>query len=322
MGSRIKREREKTCCCFPGQLQERPHLDPHHPLYGDGLAHEIYEETLRVSEFDVLNFSFRDGVWEPYFNIKLQLSSYVISLIHFYRLQREGIFPHVIAEHSMGIYAALVASGSIDFREGLLITRDIGLLIEKRAEEIGGSMCLVLGLGMDQIERIRDQLDGYRISIANYNGSRNFVLSGLKEGIDRAVPLSLDMGAIAAHRLTFSGPLHSELMEPVRAEILGLVDRIAVREPRIPILNHMTLSFLRAGDIKAFLAEEICRPVYWEGCVRELVGRGVTLFIEVGYDATLCKLIRWIDRGIKTTATGDPNSMGKLRFDEVSRNAR
>jgi [acyl-carrier-protein] S-malonyltransferase len=215
-----------------------------------------------------------------------------------------------------------VASGSIDFREGLLITRDIGLLMEKRAREIEGSMCLVLGLEMDQIERIRDQVDGYRISIANYNGSRNFVLSGLKEGIDKVILLSLDMGAIAAHRLTFSVPLHSGLMEPVRAEILGLVDGMVVREPKIPVFNHMTLSFLEKGDIKAFLAEEICRPVYWEGCVKELVGRGVTSFIEVGYDATLCKLIRWIDREIKTTATGDPNSMGKLRFDEVSRNAR
>ncbi len=314
----MKGEREKICFCFPGQLQERPYLAAHHPLYGDGLAHEIYEETLRLSGFDVLNFSFQEGDWQPYLNIKLQLSSYVISLIHYYRLQREGLFPHVIAEHSMGIYAALVASESIDFRQGLLLTRDIGLLIEKRTDEIGGSMCLVMGLEMNQIEGIRDRLDGYRISIANYNGSRNFVLSGLKEGIDRVIPLSLDMGAIAAHQMTISAPLHSKLMEPVRAEILGLVDRMEVKEPQIPILNHMNLSFLKKGDIKPFLAEEICRPVYWEGCVRELVHRGVTRFIEVGYDATLCKLIRWIDRGVKTTATGDPSPVGKLMTDEVS----
>ena len=317
----MRREREKICFCFPGQLQERPHLPVHHPLHGDGLAREICEETLRFSGFDVLNFSFQEGDWEPYINVKLQLSSYVISLIHFYQLQREGIFPHCIAEHSMGIYAALVASGTMDFREGLLVTRDIGLLIERRARELGGSMCLVLGLGMDQIERVREQLDGYRISIANYNGSRNFVLSGLKEGIDRVIPLSLNMGAIAAHRLTFSAPLHSHLMEPVRTEILELAGRMAVKEPKVPILNHMNLSFLKKGDIKTFLAEEICRPVYWEGCVRELARWGVTWFIEVGYDATLCKLIRWIDRGIKTTATADPSSMGKLMLNEVSRDA-
>ena len=321
MGNRMKGERGRICFCFPGQLQERPHLPAHHPLYGDGLAIEIYEETLRLSGFDILNFSFQEGDWEPYINVKLQLSSYVISLIHFYQLQREGIFPHCIAEHSMGIYAALVASGTMDFREGLLVTRDIGLLIERRARELGGSMCLVLGLGMDQIERVREQLDGYRISIANYNGSRNFVLSGLKEGIDRVIPLSLNMGAIAAHRLTFSAPLHSHLMEPVRTEILELAGRMAVKEPKVPILNHMNLSFLKKGDIKTFLAEEICRPVYWEGCVRELARWGVTWFIEVGYDATLCKLIRWIDRGIKTTATADPSSMGKLMLNEVSRDA-
>jgi malonyl CoA-acyl carrier protein transacylase len=289
-------------------------------LYGDGSAHEIYEETLRFSGFDMLNFSFQEGEWEPYLNVKLQLSSYVISLIHYYRLQREGIFPHVIAEHSMGIYAALVASESIDFREGLLLTRDIGLLIEKWAREIGGAMCLVLGLEMDRIERVRDQLDGYRISIANYNGSRNFVLSGLKEGIDRVMSLFLDMGAIAAYQLTFSGPLHCDLMEPIRSEIQGLLDRIEVKKPRVPVFNHMTLSFLKKGDIKPFLAEEICRPVYWEGCVKELIGRGVTWFIEVGYDATLCKLIRWIDREVKTMATADGSVLGKLMPNEVSRN--
>ena len=305
------KRKEKICFCFPGQLQERPHLTAGYPFYGDSSAHEIYEKTLRFSGFDVLNFSFQEGEWEPYFNVKLQLSSYIISLIHYYRLQRQGVFPHVIAEHSMGIYAALVASGSIDFREGLLLTRDIGLLIEKRAREIGGSMCLILGLEMDQVERLRDQLDGYRISIANHNGSRNFVLSGLKEGIDRVISLCLDMGAIAAYQLTFSVPLHCDLMEPVRSEIQGLVDRIEVKEPRVPVLNHMGLSFLKKGDIKPFLAEEICRPVYWEGCVRELLGRGVTWFIEVGYDATLCKLIRWIDREVKTTAAADAIVMGK-----------
>ena len=110
-------------------------------------------------------------------------------------------------------------------------------------------------------------------------------------------------------------------MEPVRAEIQGLVDGIDIREPKFSILNHMTLSFLEKGDIKPFLAEEICRPVNWEGCVRELLGRGVTWFIEVGYDATLCKLIRWIDRGVKATATGDSSSMGKLGPNEISRDA-
>jgi malonyl CoA-acyl carrier protein transacylase len=286
------------------------------------LAHEIYDETLRVSEFDVLRFSFREDEWEPYLNVKLQLSGFVLSLIHYYRLEREDILPDFIAEHSMGIYAALVAAGSIDFREGLRITRDIGLIMERRAREIGGSMCLVLGLEIDDIERIRDRLDGYGISIANYNGSRNFVLSGLKEGIDRVIPLSLDMGAIAAHHLTCSVPLHCDLMAPVRAEIAGLVDRVTVREPKIPLFNHMTLSFLKKGDMKGFPAEEICQPVYWERSVREIILRGVNWFIEVGYDATLCKLIRWIDKGVKTTATGDTGFAGKLRFDEVSRNAR
>jgi len=317
----MKGERGKICVCFPGQIQERPHLPGHHPLYGDNFAREIYAETLRLSGFDILNFSFQVGEWEPYLNVKLQLSSYVISLIHYYRLQREGISPHFIAEHSMGIYAALVAAESIGFREGLLLTRDIGLLIEKRAREIGGSMCLILGLEMDQIEGIRDQLDGYRISIANYNGSRNFVLSGLIRGIDRVIPLSLNLGAIAAHRLTFSAPLHCDLMEPVRAEIRGLVDGTDIREPKFPVLNHMTLSFLKKGDIKPLLAEEICRPVYWEECVRKLLRRGVTWFIELGYDATLCKLIRWIDRGVKATATGDFSSMGKLGGNEISRDA-
>ena len=318
----MKRREEKICFCFPGQLQERPHLPGHYPMHGDGLAHEIYGETLRLSGFDMFTFSFQEEDWESYLNVKLQLSSYVISLIHFYRLQREGILPHLIAEHSMGIYAALVASGSIDFRDGLLLTRDIGLLIEKRAREIAGSMCLVLGLEMDQIEGIRDRLDGYRISIANYNGSRNFVLSGLREGIDRVILLCLEMGAIAAHRLTFSAPLHSDLMEPLRGEILELVDRLRIREPEVPVFNHMTLSFLQKADIKALLAEEICRPVYWEGCVRELLRRGVTWFIEVGYDDTLCKLIRWIDRGVKTTATANPSSVEKLGPHEVPRNAR
>ena len=133
----------------------------------------------------------------------------------------------------------------------------------------------------------------------------HYVLSGEEEGVDKAVSLALSRKAISATRLAFNIALHSSSILSLREEILNLLKDIKFRAPKFPIINHWTIKPLKREEIKDFLSQEIGRPVYWVRCVEKLIQEGVNQFVEVGYESTLTKLIRWINREADAFSTGD-----------------
>jgi [acyl-carrier-protein] S-malonyltransferase len=307
----MKGSRGKTAFCFPGQLQEKPILEDHHPLREDPHFKELLGRASSQTKFDLLNFSFGDEEEEEDFSLKLQVATYFLSMVHYYRLRSAGWNPDILAEHSMGIYAALAASGAVRFEEGLFITEAIGRLLKKEGTIHRGGMASIIGLPVEEVQKICQDLNGFQLSIANYNGSMHFVLSGEEGGVDKAISLALSRKAISATRLAFNTALHSPSLYSLREEIMAILQDIKVQSPSVPILNHWTIKPLRREEIKDFLSQEIGRPVYWIRCVENLLKEGFTRFVEVGHEATLTKLMRWIDREVEAFSARDCGKDGR-----------
>ena len=300
----MRSSKGKTAFCFPGQLQERPSLEDH-PLREDAHFKELLRRASGQTKFDLLNFSFKGEEKEEDLSLKLQIATYILSLVHFYRLRDAGWNPGILAEHSMGIYAALAASEAIRFEEGLFITEAIGRLLKREGIVHPGGMASIIGLPLEEIQKICQDLNGFQLSIANYNGSLHFVLSGEEEGVKKAISLALARKAVSATPLAFHTALHSPSLSSLREEIRKILQDIEIQRPKVPILNHWTITPLRREEIKDFLSQEIGRPVYWIRCVEKLIQEGFTQFIEVGHETTLTKLMRWVDRGVEAFSAGD-----------------
>ena len=301
----MKGSKGKTAFCFPGQLQEKPILEDHHPLREDPHFKELLRRASGQTKFDFLNFSFGDKDEEEDFSLKLQVATYILSMVHYYRLRAAGWNPDILAEHSMGIYAALAASEAIRFEEGLFIAEAVGRLLRKEGTIRRGGTASIIGLPLEEIQKICQDLSGFQLSIANYNGSMHFVLSGEEAGVDSAISLALSRKAISATRLAFNTALHSPSLYSLRENIMAILQDIKIQAPNIPVLNHWTIKPLRREEIKDFLSQEIARPVYWVRCVEHLLGEGFTQFVEVGHEATLTKLMRWIDREAEAFSAGE-----------------
>jgi [acyl-carrier-protein] S-malonyltransferase len=301
----MKASTGKTAFCFPGQLQEKPMFEDHHPLREDPHFKELLKRASNQTQFDLLNFSFEGDEKEEDLSLKLQISAYFLSMVHFYRLRAAGWNPDIFAEHSMGIYSALAASEAIGFEEGLFITEAIGRLLKREGAIHPGGMASIIGLPLEEIQKICQDLNGFQLSIANYNGSMHFVLSGEEQGVEKAISLALSRKAISATRLAFNTALHSPSLYSLREEIMEILQDIKVQPLKVPILNHWTVKPLRREEIKDFLSHEIGRPVYWIRCVEKLLQEGFTQFIEVGHETTLTKLMRWIDREAEAFSAGD-----------------
>jgi len=301
----MKALKGKTAFCFPGQLQEKPMFEDHHPLREDPHFKELLTRASKQTKFDLLDFSFGGEEKEEDFSLKLQISTYFLSMVYFYRLRAAGWTPDILAEHSMGVYSALAASEAISFEEGLFITETIGRLLKREGTIHRGGMASIIGLPLEEIQKICQDLNGFQLSIANYNGSMHFVLSGEEKGVEKAISLALSRKAVSATRLAFNTALHSPSLYSLREEIMETLQDIKIQPLKVPILNHWTVKPLRKEEIKDFLSQEIGRPVYWIRCVERLLQEGFTQFIEVGHEATLTKLMRWIDREAEAFSAAD-----------------
>jgi len=290
--------KSKVAFCFPGQIQERPILSKGHPLSEDPFFRAWVDRAERETGMELWKFMNEEteGDQVP---LKLQLTTYLFSMIYFQRLLEKGWTPEILTEHSMGIYAALTASEAITFEEGLFITQSIGRLLEEEGALYPGMMASIIGLPLEESQKIISTLDGYRLAIANYNGSMQFVISGEGGGVQKAMELAMTRKALSVNKLSFNTALHSPSLSHLRGKIRDLLREIEVRPFRYPILNHWTIQPLNRGEVKDFLSEEIARPVYWVRCVEKCIQEGVRQFVEVGKESTLTKLIRWIDREVE-----------------------
>jgi malonyl CoA-acyl carrier protein transacylase len=263
---------------FPGQP-----LSHVSQLPDDADFQEIARMTGERTGLDLYTLSWRGG--EGSDNVRLQVYGAAMSLHRNRQLTRGGIRPGIIAEHSMGIYAALAASGSVGEGEALELVQRIGACMATMGENERYALGCVVGL----------TADNNGVHPANLNTSRHFLLSGLASSMDAAMDEALAAGAFSAQSFPCDAPLHSPLMEELSRPLTEICGEYRYREPEVPILEHVGQTRLNAAGIAPFLVRELSLPVYWERSFLKLRSSGVGKFFEVGSGDALKKYNRWID---------------------------
>lgn len=274
-----------NCFMFPGQ----PLLRAAEPA-DDKDYQAIRELALAQTGLDIHDFSWhREPSSE---SVALQIYGTAVSLYRTRLLLREGQRPEMIAEHSMGIYAALAASGSLSEGDALELTFRIGACIARMAETGDYALGCMVGLPLEPLLAIAENNGVY---LANYNTSRHFLLSGERHGIQSAVAEALQGGAFSAKVFPCDAPLHTPLMEASAGNLREIVAEYRYAELSVPLLNHIDQDFLIASEVEDFLLRELLLPVYWDKSYQELRAAGISKFIEVGVGDSLKKYNRWIE---------------------------
>ncbi|MFZ2949214.1 MAG: acyltransferase domain-containing protein, partial [Desulfuromonadaceae bacterium] len=225
-------------------------------------------------------------------SVRLQLYGACTSLYRFNQLTSRGSAPDLIAEHSMGIYPALAASGAIDGKVALELTWRIGRCMAEMGKGREYGLGCIIGLTHAPLEAIAAN-NG--VHIANHNTSRHFLLAGERDMVAAALVEAEASGAFSVSIFPCDAPLHTPQIADIAAELQSIVAEYRFLEPHIPLVEHIAQTTLAAAAIPAFLVDELCRPVYWETTYRSLRSRGVTRFQEVGAGSALSKFNRWID---------------------------
>ncbi len=273
------------CFMFPGQ----PLIRAAEPA-DDKEYQAIRTLTLSHTGLDIHDLSWsREPSTE---SVALQVYGAAISLYRNRLLLQEGRRPDMIAEHSMGIYAALAASGSISEGAALELTFRIGACIALMSERGDYALGCLVGLTHEPLLAIAEN-NG--VFLANHNTSRHFLLSGERHGIESAAAEALQNGVFSAKVFPCDAPLHTPLMEASAESLREIIADYTYTQPAVRLMNHIDQDFLTAAEIEDFLLRELLLPVYWDRSYQALRTAGVTKFIEVGVGDSLKKYNRWIE---------------------------
>jgi malonyl CoA-acyl carrier protein transacylase len=208
-----------------------------------------------------------------------QPAIFVASLIGYERAVEVGERFDAIAGHSLGEYPALVAGEAISFEGALRVVQVRGDAMEKAARVAPGGMIAVLGLGEDDVERIRETAD---LSVANDNAPGQVVLSGPEERLTVAAGLAKSLGGRSV-LLQVQGPFHTSAMAPAVKELEDALDHLEVRSPRLPVLSNVTARPYQApGEIRKLLARQLVHRVRFRECLEWVWSRGVRDYMDVG----------------------------------------
>ncbi len=217
----------------------------------------------------------------------------------------------LMAGHSLGEYAALVAADAMPFADGVRLAADRARFMQEAVPAGEGAMAAVLGLDDDQVVALcAEQAQGAVLAAVNFNSTGQVVIAGETAAVTRAIAAAKAAGAKRALPLPVSVPSHCDLMRPAAERLAQRLMDVPLSLPTIPVIHNVTVTPADSVDaLRELLVRQLYSPVRWVETVRSVTQQGVTMAIECGPGKVLTGLCKRIDDKLTTLPVFDPKTL-------------
>ena len=228
--------------------------------------------------------------------------------------------PVCFAGHSLGEYAALVASEVLSFEDSLYLVKTRAKLMQEAVPEGEGGIAAIIGLNEKTITTICERISEnpkFLVNPSNINTSTQIVISGTKLGVNAAIEESKELGAKRAVFLAMSVPSHSALMKKASETFRSNLQSVNFNPPKIPVLQNVDYSHVNeTKEIKNKLVKQFYCPVRWEDTVNTILKLGVERVIECGPGKVLSSLINKISSHFETIHLDNYDNFRKILYEQ------
>jgi [acyl-carrier-protein] S-malonyltransferase len=227
--------------------------------------------------------------------LRTQYLTYIYSCSVSSLLRQNRLAADISAGYSMGIYAALFDTGSVNFETGLELIRTAyhALCQSQKNRQFG--MGTLIGLDRRDIQQINDQ-SSLGVEITNQNASHSFVVSGYRDEIQKLMELAKEEGALHTRDLAVSIPYHSTYLKANALDFANRIGHLTILAPQTPVISLIDQLLLTTpGSIRRELSRNLFYPLNWYHTMQVMVNGRDLQFIECGPSVGLAKNARFVE---------------------------
>ncbi len=232
-----------------------------------------------------------------------------------------GALPAVLAGHSLGEYAALVASGVLTLAQAAPLVRFRAAAMQEAVPVGTGAMAAILGMDAPRViagcaeAQATFGADSLEVVEAvNFNDPAQTVIAGSKAAVEKACEVLKANGAKRALPLPVSAPFHSSLMKPAAERLKDKLAGTVFSQPQIAVVNNIDVALETDPDrIRDALYRQAFGPVRWVECVQAIKSRGIDTIVECGPGKVLAGMVKRIDPELTGLALYDPATLADVK---------
>lgn len=275
----------------------------------------LFDEASQVLGKDLARLCFEGPEAELARTDNVQPAVTLVNLACLQLLREQGVTVSAAAGHSLGEYAALCAAGVFTLADTLRLVQARGAAMQEAAARHPGGMTAVFGVDKAALAAICEEAaPAGPVEVANYNSPSQVVLTGSREGLEKAAELAKKRGAKLCVPLKVSGPWHSRFMAQAKEPLRQALAECPIGRPSFPVISNVTAEphAADAQRIREALVAQLVSPVLWSASMERLRREGHGLYIEAGPGKVLAGLTREISRESKVFSALQPDELSKL----------
>jgi len=213
---------------------------------------------------------------------------------------RSHITPSCVAGYSLGVYAALSASGAFSYETGLEIVAQAFDIMKENCANPEFAMGAVVGLCSAEIAAMLSEPTTGSLVIANTNNKTCSIVCGLPHELEAFFSLAKTANVFSTKRLPVHLPYHHPVyMANASKRFAAYLLSVPLKDPIVPLVSSVNQALLRsAADCRAFIAANLCTPIHWQKVVETMHANRITTLYECGPGISLLQNGRFIDNDI------------------------
>jgi [acyl-carrier-protein] S-malonyltransferase len=226
-------------------------------------------------------------------------------------LEKGGMRPAMVAGHSLGEYAALVAAGVLQLKDAVPLVELRAKAMQAAVPAGEGAMAAVMGLDAAAVvAACAEAAQGQVVQAVNFNEPKQTVIAGHKAAVERAAELVKAKGAKRALMLPVSAPFHCSLMQPAAQALKVRLADVSFAVPQIPVINNVDVAqVVDPAAIMDALVRQAASPVRWVETMQAMQAAGITHVFECGPGKVLSGLVKRCVESLNGAAMNDLAAM-------------
>ncbi|KAK2859047.1 hypothetical protein Q5P01_003667 [Channa striata] len=248
---------------------------------------EMFGVAQKILGYDLLSLCLEGPEEELLKTVHCQPAVFVTSLAAVERLSQEN--PQAIetcvaaAGFSVGEFAALVFSGSMNFAEALYAVKVRAEAMQKASELLPSGMLSVIGRPQAQYKnaclQAKEHCKSLGIeepvcSVANYLFPDGRVIAGHQPALDFLQQNSRRLQFTRTKLLPVSGAFHTELMAAATEPLRDVLRQVEIRRPEINVYSNVDgKRYMNESHVRRQLVKQLVSPVKWEQTLHEIYER-------------------------------------------------